>query len=457
MVNGNCLARLEVSTLMAEKLAILGGSKIRVETFPPNMPYYTSHITEITSLINKVLNENITMFGKSLVKNFEEKFKNFLRVKHAIMMSSGTAALHAALLAINVERGDEVILPAIDYVAPLNSILLQKGTPVFCDILLTNFTIDPNCVKNAISTKTKAIIAIHLFGFMSDIISLNKIAKDNNIALIEDAAHALGAKREGIPAGASGIGVFSFSGGKIITSGEGGMVTVNDDEIANKIRLVRHEGESWHEFPGLSSSEVIVKYFNDYIKGRELNTIGHNFRPTALQAAMLIPQLDDLKENLNIREKIAKIYINELSKIPEIIVPKINNNEYPSFNRFVILINNKLLNISRDYFVLSLVAEGIPAGVYSPIPLHEHKYINNLTQKIIINKLTNSLYFSKNNIQIPIFATMEENDAYDVVNAIIKIINYIKENPQKVKDIINISKKVILKKYDGEYIYDIIF
>ncbi|MEM4678904.1 MAG: DegT/DnrJ/EryC1/StrS family aminotransferase, partial [Candidatus Jordarchaeales archaeon] len=172
-----------------------------------------------------------------MVSEFEKLFAQFLGVKHAVAVSSGTAALHASLISLGVGPGDEVIVPSFTFSATANVVLHVGAKPVFVDIDLDTYTMDPNEVRRALTPKTKAIIPVHLYGHPADMKPIMELAEDNNVYVIEDCAQAHGAEYEGVKVGGIGhLGCFSFYPTKIITTGEGGMVTTNSEELAEKIR-----------------------------------------------------------------------------------------------------------------------------------------------------------------------------------------------------------------------------
>ncbi|MEK7165902.1 MAG: DegT/DnrJ/EryC1/StrS aminotransferase family protein, partial [Patescibacteria group bacterium] len=229
-------------------------------------------LTEEKNIIACVKSTWISSTGK-YISDFESTFASLVGVKYAISCSNGTAALHLALLSLNIGPGDEVIVPALTFIATANVVKYVGATPVLVDVLPDTWTIDPQLVEKRVSPKTRAIIPVHLYGYPSDMTPLQKIASRNNIALIEDAAEAHEATYKRKKVGSIGdLGCFSFFGNKIITTGEGGMISTNDSNIKNKIELLKNHGMS-----------KTRKYFHPIL--------GYNYRMTNLQAAIGTAQL----------------------------------------------------------------------------------------------------------------------------------------------------------------------
>ncbi len=223
---------------------------------------------------------------------FEEEFARYCGTGHAIAVSSGTAALHVALLGFGIGPGDEVIVPDLTYVATANAVTYTGAKPVFADINPKTWTVDPQDVSARITNSTKAIIAVHLYGHPAEMETLCKLAKDHGLSLLEDAAEAHGAECFGKRVGnVSDAATFSFYGNKIITTGEGGMITTNSGELAAKIRLLRGQGMDPHQ-----------RYW--------FPVIGYNYRITNLQAAIGLAQLERLDWFVMRRREIANAYVN---------------------------------------------------------------------------------------------------------------------------------------------------
>src|SRR3990172_11434114 len=226
-------------------------------------------------------------------KNFEEKFAKFSDVKFAASCSSGTTALFLALRSLGIQNGDEVIVPSFSFVATASCISMCGATPKFIDINPENFTLDPNQIQKNISSKTKAIIPVHLFGHPADMKHINEIAKKNSIYVIEDAARSHGAKYNGKRVGSlSDVACFSFYPSKNLTvCGDGGMITTNNKSIIEKVKILRNHGRK----------EKYVHF-----------TLGYNFKLSEIQAGIGLARLQKLEKNNRLRRIIAKKYSDEL-------------------------------------------------------------------------------------------------------------------------------------------------
>jgi perosamine synthetase len=231
------------------------------------------------------------------IEKFERAFADICGSKYAVACNTGTAALHLALLALGIGPGNEVIVPTLTYVASANAVRYCGATVVFADCEPDTWTIDPEDVARKIGARTKAVMAVHLYGQPADMRRLLGLAKEHDVAIVEDAAEAHGARVWGRPVGAAGtIGAFSFYGNKIVTTGEGGMVVTDDPELAERSRLLKGQGQAfdrtfWHP------------------------VIGYNYRMTNIEAAIGLAQLERLDENLARRRDIATRYRGNLSTI----------------------------------------------------------------------------------------------------------------------------------------------
>ena len=234
------------------------------------------------------------------VPEFEESFARFIGAETAVSVQSGTAALHIALVELGVGLGDEVIVPALSFVASVNPILYTGATPVFVDVDPLSWTLDPLKTEQAISEHTKAIMPVHLYGNPCDMDALLSIAEKQGIAIVEDATESLGATWKGQPAGTIGdLGCFSFNGNKFITTGGGGMVTARDTERANHIRF-------------------LVNQARNASKGYFHEELGYNYRMTNLEAALGLAQMERLDEFLEKKRRFAAIYSEELDGLGQI-------------------------------------------------------------------------------------------------------------------------------------------
>ena len=237
------------------------------------------------------------------VRQFEEKMAEFCGVGHAIATSSGTTALHLALLALGVGPGDEVIVPDMTFIASANAVSYTGARPVMVDVESDSWCMDPDLLPGLITRKTKALMPVHLFGIPARMDRIMEVARDFGLAVVEDAAEAHGATSMGKMVGSIGdIGCFSFFGNKIVTTGEGGMVTTDDGNLAEKVRMLRDHGMSRKE-----------RYLHP--------VLGYNYRLTNLQAAVGFAQMEKIDQILGRKRDIAGLYEKNLGSIGEVVLP----------------------------------------------------------------------------------------------------------------------------------------
>ena len=242
----------------------------------------------------------ISSAGK-FVNDFEDKFSEYLGTKHAVSCCNGTVALHMSLLALGVKSGDEVILPSLTYIATANCVSYCGARPVFADCLRDTWNIDPEDVKRKITPKTKGIIVVHLYGNPCDMDSIMDIAREHDLFVVEDAAESHGATYKGRMVGTIGdAGAFSFFGNKIITTGEGGMVVTNNDEIDRHMRILKGQGQDPER-----------RYW--FIEK------GYNYRMTNIEAAIGLAQLECIEQHIVSKRRVAGWYMKELNGLHEYI------------------------------------------------------------------------------------------------------------------------------------------
>lgn len=284
------------------------------------------------------------------VKEMETIFAERHQVKHALAVSNCTTALHLALVALDIKEGDEVLVPAFTWVSTANAIMYCNATPVFVDVDPITFNIDINKIAEKITSKTKAIIPVHLFGLCADVDAIKRIAPQ--LKIVEDGACAAGAALNGRPAGSLGdIGCFSFHPRKSVTTGEGGMLTTNDDALAEKLNMLRNHGAS-------ISEEQRHKGPKPYILP-EFDMVGYNYRMTDLQGAMGVVQLKKLDQFIDERDKWANYYHEELSKIEWLRVPKYDSNFKHGWQSYVLFVDETKSPIKRNDLMEYLQQQGV--------------------------------------------------------------------------------------------------
>lgn len=284
------------------------------------------------------------------VREFEELFAKRHQVKHALAVTSATTALHLALVALEVGTGDEVIVPAFTWVSTANVILYCGATVVFADVDPVTFNMDPEDLKKRITPKTKVIIPVHLFGLCANMDAIKAIA--GNIPLVEDGACAAGAAYKGTPAGALGtIGCFSFHPRKSVTTGEGGMITTNDDHLAEAMSMLRNHGAS-------ISEEQRHHGPRPYILP-DFNMLGYNYRMTDLQGAVGVVQIKKLDTFIDEREKWAAWYTEQLKDIPWFRTPQFGPEYKHGWQSFVTFVDESKAPYSRNEIMEKLQEQGI--------------------------------------------------------------------------------------------------
>lgn len=285
---------------------------------------------------------------------FENNLAQYLKVKHVISCGNGTDALQIALMALDISIGDEVIIPAFSYIAVIEVVCLLGATPVLVDVDPTYFQINHSALEKAITSKTKAIIPVHLFGQAGNLQELHQIAVKHNIPVIEDNAQALGAKymlhqEEKFLGTFGAIGCTSFFPTKNLSClGDGGALFTNDDELARKIRMIANHGQ---------------------VKKYEHEMVGINSRLDTLQAVILNHKLNHLSKNLSIKQNIADQYLNELANLSFIQLPKVHQHNLHSWHQFTI----KVTDNQRDELKYFLKEKGIETMVYYPKVLNQQK------------------------------------------------------------------------------------
>ena len=284
------------------------------------------------------------------VKEMETLFAERHNVKHALAVSNCTTALHLALVALGIKEGDEVLVPAFTWVSTANAIMYCKATPVFVDIDPKTFNIDIDSIAAKITDRTKAIIPVHLFGLCADVDAIKRIAP--KLKIVEDGACAAGAALNGKPAGSLGdIGCFSFHPRKSVTTGEGGMLTTNDDLLAEKLNMLRNHGAS-------ISEEQRHKGPKPYILP-EFEMVGYNYRMTDLQGALGVVQLKKLDKFIEERESWANYYHQELSKISWLRTPQYPANYKHGWQSYVLFVDETKSPIKRNDLMEYLQQNGI--------------------------------------------------------------------------------------------------
>jgi len=346
------------------------------------------------------------------IQEFEAKVANYVGAKYAVAFANGTAALHGACFAAGIAHGDEVITTPITFLASSNCILYQGGTPVFADIDMDTYNLDPNQVEMLITKKTKAIIAVDFSGQPVEIDRLNMIAKDHNLVLIEDAAHSLGASYQGAKVGSwADMTMFSFHPVKHVTTGEGGVIVTNNENYYRLLQLFRNHGFT-RDPKEMMNNEGPWYY--------EMHSLGYNYRMTDLQAALGASQMNKLDSFVKRRREIAELYNKELAGIEGLILPFQHKESNSSWHIYVTRWLPEVLNGTRKEFFEALRKLNIGVNVHY-IPVYLQPYYQKLGYESGLCPNAESYY--KTAITLPLYPRMTEQDVKDVISAVRKVIH----------------------------------
>lgn len=341
------------------------------------------------------------------VAELQKLFADRHQVKHALAVSNCTTALHLALLAVGVKPGDEVIVPAFTWVSTANAVIYCNAIPVFVDVDPVTFNIDIKKIKEKVTSKTKAIIPVHLFGLCADIDAIK--AEYPNLKIVEDAACAAGAGYKDQPAGSLGdIGCFSLHPRKSVTTGEGGMLTTNNEEVANYMDMLRNHGAS-------ISEEQRHKGPKPYILP-EFNLSGFNYRMTDLQGAVGVVQIKKLDKFIDERQKWANFYSNELGNIPWLRTPQVAKGYKHGWQSYVLFIDETKSPMKRNDIMEHLQQNGISTrpGTHAVHMLGYYATNYNLKPQDFIGAFACNEY----SMSIPLHNKMVEEDFYYIVEKI---------------------------------------
>ncbi|HHV27338.1 MAG TPA: UDP-4-amino-4,6-dideoxy-N-acetyl-beta-L-altrosamine transaminase [Tissierellia bacterium] len=391
-------------------LAINGGKPIRDSYLPYGQQYIDDE--DIEEVVGVLKSDYLTNGPK--VEEFEKKVADYVGAKYAVAVSNGTAALHAACFTAGIKEGDEAITTPITFAASSNCILYQGGQPVFADIDPVTYNIDPDDIERKITDKTKAIIPVDFTGQPVDMDRINEIAKKHNLVVIQDSAHALGGEYKGKRVGSlADMTEFSFHPVKNITTGEGGIITTNDKEYYEKLKLFRTHGITRDKRFLVNKDEGAWYY--------EQLELGYNYRITDIQCALGVSQINKLDKFLKRRREIAKKYNEYLRDIDGIIVPQQADFSNSSWHIYVIQIELEKFKVGRREIFEALKAENIGVNVHY-IPVYYHPHYQSLGYKKGLCSNAEKLY--ERIITIPLYPKMSDKDVEDVVMGLEKVLKY---------------------------------
>ena len=389
--------------------AILGGTPVRLSSIPYGRQFIDEE--DIKAVSNALRSELITT--GPIVEQFESELCRLTNAKYAVAVSSGTAALHAACHAAGITTGDEVIVSAVTFASTANAVLFCGGTPVFADIEEDTWNVDPKDIRRKVTSKTKAIIAVDLTGQVVKVDEIRAICDEFELIFIEDAAHSLGTKYRGQPVGSlADLTCFSFHPVKTITTGEGGAVMTNNEDLYQKVKLFRTHGIT--RDPKLLSRQRYDGY-NEQID------LGFNYRLTDFQAALGLSQLKKLDLFIKRRAEIVETYNKAFKDMPGIIVQKEIPESESVKHIYVIKLDLEKLRIDRDQFCKALAKENIGYQVHY-IPVFEHPYYKSLGYTSV--GLNQSIELFESMLSIPLFYSMSDVDVDSVINGVLKLVSH---------------------------------
>ena len=373
--------------------------------FPAYEPWISD---EDKKIVKKTLTQSMLTLGPQLEK-FENNFCKYSKAKYAVAVTNCTAALHLSLMALGIKKDDEVIIPDLTFVADANAILACNAKPVIVDINKENFFLSISNIKKNITKKTKAIIPVHIYGQVCNIEEILDVAKDNNLKVIEDCAHAVGTFHKSKHVGTLGnTGCFSFYPTKNITTAEGGMVITNSEKIAEKVRQLRNHG---------MTKSLKSRYSSEYPWIFDIKQPGYNYRLDEIRAALGITQLKRIKKINELRKKASSYYNKNLQNIPGIILPDMVNDKTHSYHLYTIRVT-KPYKLSRNQLFKKLKDNGIRTTVYW-MPIHKYTAYRKFVKT---SNILNTTKIYDEILALPLFPNISKKHQ----DAVIKVIKSVK-------------------------------
>ncbi len=395
--------------------------KANIPVISGGLPIRKNFINFAVPDINKEDIESVVKVLKSgwlttgpKVQEFEQLLERYIGSKHAIALSSCTAALHLSLIANKIGPGDEIITSPLTFASGINVIIHTGAKPVFVDVEKETGNIDPKLIEKSITKKTRAIIVTHLYGRPVKLDEILKLCQKYNLILIEDAAHALGAKYKGKFIGNVGdFTAFSFYTTKNITTGEGGALCTNKEYAARVINIYKLHGlnrDAWR------------RHITKNIKYYEVQAAGYKYNMTDLAAAIGISQLKRFSKNQKIRRKIWQRYNNEFTKLPVELPPAEEKGTKHALHLYTLNLGLEKLKVSRDVIRKALVQENIGTSIHF-ISLHLQPFYRKLL-KVKPKDFPNALYISERTLALPLYPKLNNKDVEDVIIATKKVLKY---------------------------------
>lgn len=393
-----------------EKPAIAGGTPVR-ET---KLYYGHQYIDQAdVKAVEEVLISDYLTCGPKVVA-LEKKLCELTGAKYAVAVSNGTAALHIAAMAAGVGEGDELVTTPITFAASANCALYCGGRPVFADIRPDTYNIDPDSVREKLTDRTKAVVAVDFTGQAVQLDELLALCHEEGVILIEDGAHAIGTRYKGKPVGSiADMTTFSFHPVKTVTGGEGGAVLTNREDLYEKLLLYRSHGITKDEAYYVNESHGA--WYHEQID------LGYNYRLTDIQCALILSQIDKLGQFAARRRAIVERYNAAFSQIPQLFVQQEIPESDTTRHLYILRIRPELLTIDRKFFFDAMAAENICCNVHY-IPVYWHPYYQKLGYQKGICPNAEKLY--EEMMSLPIYYSLTDQDVDDVITAVTKIVEY---------------------------------
>lgn len=370
--------------------------------------FFKHNITEADrKALEKTLKGLFITTGKEVAR-FEKKFAAYLKAPYAVGVTSATAALHLALEALGVGKGDEVITTPLTFVASVNAILHAGAKPVFVDVEPDTGNLDAANIEKAITKKTKAILPVSLYGQLPDMKTIKKIARAHKLKIVEDNAHALEARRDGYRAGQmADAAAFSFYATKNITSGEGGAITVHSRKLADTLVKTRLHG---------MTKDAAKRYGGGAFQYYDMDRMGWKYNMFNIQAALLINQIERIEGNLKLRQKVWGWYLNELKGVEGIEFPVIRSGSRSAMHLFTIQVDRK----KRDKVLNGLIKKGIGVSIHFK-PAHLMSYYRK-NFKLTRGMFPNTEAIGNKTITLPFYPTLKKREVKYVAKSVKEIL-----------------------------------
>ena len=391
-----------------EKLAVEGGTPVRSAKI-----FYGHQWIDESDIeaVSETLRSDFLTCGPK-VNEFEKCLTDYTGAKYAAAVSNGTAALHCACIASGIKPGDEVITTPLTFAASANCALYCGGRPVFADVNPETYNINPESIREKITDKTKAVVAVDFTGQAVENYEIRKICSEHGLIFIEDAAHAIATKYNGNQVGTlADMTCFSFHPVKTVTGGEGGAIMTNNESFYKNLLLVRSHGIT-HDESMMEEAPHEGPWYYEQIN------LGYNYRLTDFQSALLISQMKKLEKFSARRKEIVKQYNEAFSKIPEIIVQKEIPQSDTCRHLYIIRLNLDILRCSRREFFDAMSAENVQCQIHY-VPVYWFPYYKHLGYEIGLCPVAEKIY--KGIMSIPLYPKMTDDDVADVIHAVKKV------------------------------------